>query len=468
MPPRRNRARLAAFVLATLLLLTAGGAVPRSADAQSAAGQSADSQSAAAQGAGAQSAGAESAAAPGAPGGGPPVQWVYGYGGAETEEHPHAAVQTADGGYVIVGESGGEAATRIFVVRTDERGAARFARSYGAGRINLGNFVLEEADGSVLVAGSWDAGRGAVREDRVLLRLAPDGAVAARRTYPAAGRDAIEGITLNADGSVIAVGYRGAAQEELTSFLVDSGRGFVMKLDAGLNVVWERPTPDRFFQPFRVLPRGDAPGYAVFGACRGRAGQTVFCLAFSDEQGNLGAPLTYGAGTSHPYDFDAAPDGGYILAGHVSSCTDGCWDGWLVRVDAAGRELWNLAFGEPNGGSPERMFEECYGVRSVPGGSGGGSGGGFIAACASGVEPGNEARPDDPLNTWRAYVVRVTEAGAIRWQATYGSPHANNAAEFVLPARGGGFAVFADSDEHGPGWGNFALYRLAGDPPPAP
>ena len=71
---------------------------------------------------------------------------------------------------------------------------------------------------------------------------------------------------------------------------------------------------------------------------------------------------------------------------------------------------------------------------------------------------------DDPLNTWRAYVVRVTEAGTVLWQESYGSPHANNAAEFVLPTRDGGFAVFADSDEHGPGWSNFALYKLAGDP----
>ena len=41
----------------------------------------------------------------------------------------------------------------------------------------------------------------------------------------------------------------------------------------------------------------------------------------------------------------------------------------------------------------------------------------------------------------------------------------NNAAEFVLPTRDGGFAVFADSDEHGFGEGaNFALYKLTGDP----
>ena len=396
-----------------------------------------------------------------APGGGPQVLWVHGYGGAESEEHPHAAVQTADGGYVIVGESADEARARIFVVRTDERGALRFARSYGAGRFNLGNFVLQEAGGGILVAGSWDAGTGAVREERVLLRLAPDGEVMAQRTYPAAGRGAIEGITLNPDGTIVAVGYRGAAQDELATFLVDTGRGFIMKLDADLNAIWERAAPAGFFQPFRVLPRTDAPGYAVFGACRGRAGQTAFCLGFSDEHGNMAAPTSYGAGTSHPFDFDAAPDGGFILAGHVAACPDGCWDGWLVRVDAAGRELWNVSFGEPNGGAPERMFEECYGVRSAPGG-------GFITACGSGVEPGNEARPDDPLNTWRAYVVRVTEAGAVRWQASYGSPHANNAAEFVLPARGGGYAVFADSDEHGPGWGNFALYRLAPDPPRPP
>ena len=101
------------------------------------------------------------------PGGGPQVQWVHGYGGAETEEHPHAAIQVSDGGYVIVGETVGHAGSRIFVVRTDEHGRLRFARSYGAGRFNLGNFVLQEADGRFLVAGSWDAGTGAVQEDRV-------------------------------------------------------------------------------------------------------------------------------------------------------------------------------------------------------------------------------------------------------------------------------------------------------------
>ena len=43
------------------------------------------------------------------------------------------------------------------------------------------------------------------------------------RTYPVPGRDAIEGIALNADGTIVAVGYRSAAQDELDSFIVDTG-----------------------------------------------------------------------------------------------------------------------------------------------------------------------------------------------------------------------------------------------------
>ena len=55
-------------------------------------------------------------------GDGPGAEWVYGYGGWETKEHPRAAIQASDGGFVIVGESTGYAGSRIFFVRTDERG----------------------------------------------------------------------------------------------------------------------------------------------------------------------------------------------------------------------------------------------------------------------------------------------------------------------------------------------------------
>ena len=51
------------------------------------------------------------------------MEWVYGYGGRETEKHPHAAIRASDGGFRIVGESSGYARSSIFVVRTDTMAA---------------------------------------------------------------------------------------------------------------------------------------------------------------------------------------------------------------------------------------------------------------------------------------------------------------------------------------------------------
>ena len=65
-----------------------------------------------------------------------------------------------------------------------------------------------------------------------------------------------------------------------------------------------------------------------------------------------------------------------------------------------------MSFGEPNGGSRERMYKECYGVPVV-------APGGYVIACGSGVDRGNETQPDDPLNTWRLRSAHA-EAEAVR------------------------------------------------------
>ena len=118
--------------------------------------------------------------------------------------------------------------------------------------------------------------------------------------------------------------------------------------------------------------------------------------------------------------------------------------------------LWDITFGQPNGGTPRQMYEECYGIATVPSG-------GFALACGSGVEPENVRNQDDPLNVWRAYVVKLGEDGTLQWQHTYGRGDADNAAEYLVATRDGGFGVFTDSNELG---GNFGIYRLGPEPQP--
>ena len=174
----------------------------------------------------------------------------------------------------------------------------------------------------------------------MLLRLSSTGEILARQAYPSAGRDAMEGIHLNADGSMIGVGYVGADTAERNTFIVDSGGGVVMGLNADLSADWEKSLPASFFHPFRVLPRASGTGYAVFGACRRPTDEPSFCMSFIDGEGNSSEPILYGDGTSNPFDFDATPDGGYIMT--VIDDVRGRLLGWL---DAEGRRRWGRDLG---------------------------------------------------------------------------------------------------------------------------
>jgi hypothetical protein len=331
-------------------------------------------------------------------------------------------------------------------VVTDADGNQRFTKDLGAHIWNNGNQILQEPNGTFLIGGSWDTGSGNIQEhERVLIRLSSTGEELARRVFPAQGRDAIRGLTLNEDGSIIAVGYKGALYDDET-FIIGSGVSFIMKVSTHFDLIWDRPV-DNPYELKRILPNSDQTGYVAFGACRSETSETHFCLTFTDLNGQINQTQIYGDG--HGYDFDRTPDGGFIMGGHT--LVDGGWDGWAIRVDHQGNELWNTTFGQPNGGSPQHMFEECYGVKSIPSG-------GYVLGCGSGVEPDQVVNINDPLNVWRAYVVRLNETGSVRWHKTYSEGQGDDAAEYIIPTSDEGFAVFTDSSELG---GQFGIYKLS-------
>jgi hypothetical protein len=118
--------------------------------------------------------------------------------------------------------------------------------------------------------------------------------------------------------------------------------------------------------------------------------------------------------------------------------------------------MWQRSFGEPLGGSPELIFDECYGVRTT-------LDGGFVLACGTGIEPENVTDEGDPRATWAAYVIRTDSDGQVLWEYTYHTPGmGHNAAEHIDTCQDGGYIVFLDSDNVGSmGQENFGLLKLA-------
>lgn len=163
-----------------------------------------------------------------------------------------------------------------------------------------------------------------------------------------------------------------------------------------------------------------------------------------------------GTSMSQAYAFTLARDGsGYAVAGHGFKGNP--W-GRLIKVDPSGNLLWDKRFRncEDESTNCDEVNTECYGVDTT-------ADNGFVVTCGTGCT-GKDCTARD--GTWMAYVHRTDENGNALWSKDYSSNQdANNAGEYIVTTRNGGYAVYIDANSWGPKstGGNFGLMLLNSD-----
>lgn len=392
----------------------------------------------------------------------PAVQWQVGLG-TDREEHVHEGHQTSDGGFVMIGhhaegkDLGGP--SDILVIKTDDQGTEQWQRIIGtAGAPDVGYAVAETADGFVLAVGLAEGGR----QRPALIGLDSAGDTTWERDYgdPAGtGHGGLRDVQVLDDGSLVATGYD-ASPEDGFLFIADDAEGLLLRTDPDGTPQWERTY--EIPQGTKVLPTAD--GFVILSTAwvkSGGADVQNMVLLFTDPDGfeTIRSEIG-GANNIQAFDFDTAP-GGYILAGHTTGYDTANWDCAVARVDAKGLTQWVGTFGNPRGYDPAFIHDECYGVRSLPGG-------GFVAVGGSGDEYrySEDTHQSGSSDEWKSYVIRLDDGGALVYEGIYGGsagPGAgNNAAEFLALTADGGMALFTDTDSDGtPQPNNFGLVKLA-------
>ena len=92
----------------------------------------------------------------------PPTQWARGYAFSSAEAHPHAGVQTRDGGFFVVGDGieadpGGSTPLRsVMLLRTDKTGNPLWQKKIGTTGYNYGKFGIQLRSGHLVVAGALE------------------------------------------------------------------------------------------------------------------------------------------------------------------------------------------------------------------------------------------------------------------------------------------------------------------------
>jgi hypothetical protein len=128
------------------------------------------------------------------------------------------------------------------------------------------------------------------------------------------------------------------------------------------------------------------------------AGEMDIYLIRTDDLGNLLWERTFG-GPRSEYGWAMAPtsDGGFVLAGQSTSYGDGAEDGYLVKVNAQGEEIWSQTFGGP---FEDRLFSVDQSADS-----------GFVlTGTTTSFGSGNRD----------AYLVKASETGDLVWTQVFG------------------------------------------------
>lgn len=101
------------------------------------------------------------------------VQWLRTYGGND-EEHGHVILNTRDGGYFITGHTNsfGEGGD-VYAVKTDSAGNRSWSRFWGGPGLDVAESAVETADGGYALVGHTSS-FGAGSTDVWVLRIGPD------------------------------------------------------------------------------------------------------------------------------------------------------------------------------------------------------------------------------------------------------------------------------------------------------
>ncbi|MBU1985448.1 hypothetical protein KJ815_13705, partial [bacterium] len=162
--------------------------------------------------------------------------WTRTYGGSRADG-AYSVDTTADGGYIVAGwtysfGAGTPAYANFYLVKTNSQGNTLWTRTYGGSSEDWGYSVQQTADGGYVVAGETRS-FGAGMKDFYLVKTNSFLDTLWTRTYGGSGDDQAYFVQQTADGGYIVAGYT-------TSFVAGGYDFYLVKTNSLGDTLWTR------------------------------------------------------------------------------------------------------------------------------------------------------------------------------------------------------------------------------------
>ncbi len=209
------------------------------------------------------------------------IEWEKIY---EEEDFYGDIMQVSDGGYIMGANTdpSGTGNIDILMLKLDSMGVIEWQKTYGGANSDIVESIHQTSDGGYIIGGSTDS-FGAGDMDMWVLKLDSTGVVEWQKTYGGANWDGIPSIQQLSDSGYIVSG----GTESFGLGEIDKSDIWILKLDVGGNIVWEKTYGGPNGERGNIEQTSDG-GYIIGGntASFGAGGLDVFVLKL-DQNGNI-------------------------------------------------------------------------------------------------------------------------------------------------------------------------------------
>ena len=279
--------------------------------------------------------------------------WMKTYGSLAVEDGNSVNIErTANGGYVLIGNSTVGGAQDPVVLRLDPNGQLLWQTRITGNGADFGRCIVETSDGGFACGGStisYSAGS----NDEYIFKLDANGNLLWTRTLGLAGPDHVTGIVELANGNLV-----GACHPR--SYGVGFRTAEFVCLGPGGNVLWTRMydgNQEDAFLSMDLCADGSFVGVG-YSTSFGAGNRDVYVVK-TDSAGNLQwARSLGGAAEDMGVGIQQSSDGGFVIGGYTASYGNGGTDMLGIKLDAQGNLDWARTYGGP-GNDQSDVWGDC-------------------------------------------------------------------------------------------------------------
>lgn len=363
----------------------------------------------------------------------PAIQWAKNYGGSQVDI-PLTIKPTIDGGTIAAGFTDskdgdvGSHANRdywdLWVVKLDKCGNIQWQQSFGGTNYEAAHDVVQTADGSFIVVGETNSTNGGVvpgyggTKDIWILKLSSAGNLIWQKRYGGTGLDIANSIKPMPDGNYLIAATTSSNDGDIKQN--HSGGGFtdglLMKMDANGTILWSKcfggSKNDELFSVEIIDNFIYAAGYA--NSTDGdippsQKNYDVWLLALDANLNKVYSKIYGGSQNDVAYSMTKGTDGTLTLAGYTTSNdgdvsgSKGSQDYWILNVSTNGKLNWQKALGGTQADYASTIITD--------------KDGGYVAGGIAYSNDGDVINAKDNGDYW---VVKLDAKGNVTWKKNYG------------------------------------------------